>query len=261
MTEARSGAPTSSLERDARRTNDAHAGEVKPGGHRRRRDHRADGGGVRLSGLRDRLRCRLSQARLSIHGPVAGHAVLVRDICAGVPRPAAGHGDLYGDRSHLWACDETRRRADAARHFDRGHRVAARLRTARRGLSVDAGTVSCLPGAGAWRVVGWARVAPRCQCATEPARLLRDDPAARRSARCDGRERLVCLHHRESLGKQIFCSGAGVIPSWSPSPSMSWRCSRACASSSRRNTRSSLRRASCSRRPSWKPFARAAAPS
>jgi MFS family permease len=31
MTEARYGAPTSSLERDARRTNDAHAGEVKPG--------------------------------------------------------------------------------------------------------------------------------------------------------------------------------------------------------------------------------------
>ena len=31
MTAAQSGAPTSSLERDARRTNEAHAGEVRPG--------------------------------------------------------------------------------------------------------------------------------------------------------------------------------------------------------------------------------------
>src|SRR5688572_31088268 len=31
MTVAQSGAPTSSLERDARRTNEAHAGEVRPG--------------------------------------------------------------------------------------------------------------------------------------------------------------------------------------------------------------------------------------
>src|ERR1700754_592709 len=31
MTAAQSGAPTTSLERDARRTNEAHAGEVRPG--------------------------------------------------------------------------------------------------------------------------------------------------------------------------------------------------------------------------------------
>jgi hypothetical protein len=31
MTVAQSGAPTSSLERDARQINEAHAGEVKPG--------------------------------------------------------------------------------------------------------------------------------------------------------------------------------------------------------------------------------------
>ena len=101
MTVVRSGAPTSSLERDARRINDAHAGEVKPG------DIAVGVIIARTSEAFDFLVYAIAsvvvfpQARLSVHGRVDGHAVLVRDIFAGVRRPPARHRDLHGNRSHL----------------------------------------------------------------------------------------------------------------------------------------------------------------
>ena len=71
----------------------------------------------------------------------------------------------------------------------------------------------------------------------EPARLVRDDAAARRAARASSsRAALFAYLRRQPVEPTTSSTGAGAIRSSSPSPSTSWRCSRGCAWWRRTNT-------------------------
>ena len=84
------------------------------------------------------------------------------------------------------------------------------------------------PGHRARRHLGRPAVAARAERAGEPARLVRDDPAARRAARaCSSPARCSPTSCRP-VDARTSWTGAGAIRSSSPSRSTSWRCSRGC---------------------------------
>jgi hypothetical protein len=128
MTVAQSGAPTSSLERDARRTNEAHAGEVRPGDI-------AIGVIIgRTSEFFDFFVYAIASVVVfpklifpyvdALTGTLYSFAIFA---LAFVARASARHGDFYSDRPHLWSRHEADSGVVPARHIDRGDRLLASL--------------------------------------------------------------------------------------------------------------------------------------
>ena len=142
-----------------------------------------------------------------------------------VDRPAHGRGVEADDR------------AVPARRIDRGDGVPARLRAGRRAVGAGCSALfrigQGIALGGAWDGLPslLSLNAPR-----EPARLVCDDPAARRAARADRGERRCSPSSCRRCRPRTSSTGAGAIRSSSPSRSTSSRCSRGCGWSRRPNS-------------------------
>ena len=204
MTVVRSGAPTSSLERDARRTNEAHAGEVRPG----------DIAIGVIIGRTSEFFDFFVYAIASVRGVSRSWSFPTSDALTGT---------LYSFAIFALAFVARPFGTVIFTAIDRAYGRGMKLTVALFLLGTSTVAIAFLPGyeeigiASAYLLAlfrigqglalggSWDGLASllALNAPPEPSRLVRDDSAARRAARLDGRERAVRLLHRQSVRRGL----------------------------------------------------------